>query len=204
MKPRRLATGGTSHRRNQKKSCEGPGESTARRDVKGAQSKASITADDDAANEDITNDSTEEAEDDDYDLPSEWHDLPYNIRSRVMEVVWARCSLNQPWWPALIYHPSGVTGDLKEQTIKCIATKHLVFFYGEESWGHVPFDTIKPFLENFDDLSVNPVQSMTKKKGKGKKMTERNQKHWSMGIISARKDAMKTNKWNRGAWIGLE
>ena len=103
-----------------------------------------------------------------------------------------------------IYHPSGVTGDLKEQTIKCIATKHLVFFYGEESWGHVPFDTIKPFLENFDDLSVNPVQSMTKKKGKGKKMTERNRKHWSMGIISARKDAMKTNKWDRGAWIGLE
>jgi hypothetical protein len=77
---------------------------------------------DEGDDEDEGND---EDESDDDDLPPEWHALPETIKDRVMEVVWVKFSGKDPWWPGLIYHPTGVQGALLERTLKTIATKVL-------------------------------------------------------------------------------
>ena len=136
--------------------------------------------------------------DDDSDLPAKWHALSESIKDRVMNVVWARISSSSPWWPGIIYHPTGVSGDLLTLTMNCIETKYLVYFYGSNDWAHIAFNAVKPFLDHFDEFQANPSSG---KKGKGKKMSDNLRKLWREGVELAKEDIGKSDKWKRATWV---
>ena len=47
-----------------------------------------------------------------------------------MEVVWAKFSPKEPWWPGLIFLPTLVTGSAQTKALKTCSSKYLIYFFG--------------------------------------------------------------------------
>jgi hypothetical protein len=64
------------------------------------------------------------------DVPTEW-------KSQFGNVVWTRETPQKSWWPSYVCNPFNVPLDIRARAIKHIGKRHIVFYYGSNSYGFV-------------------------------------------------------------------
>eukprot|EP01041_Mallomonas_annulata_P001830 gene1830-3544_t len=99
------------------------------------------------------------------------------------EIVWARISKKDPWWPAIVCDPDKIGSEkAKVKGMKARGTKYSVYFYGSENFGFPKPTDIRPYAEFYEEFSTVQV----KKKGL--------QEQFKLAIEAADDDANISNE----------
>lgn len=106
----------------------------------------------DVEEEDDDDEEVAEEESDDDEHP-QFSSLPDEWKAQYEDIVWVRTSKSFPWWPCLIYNPSGISKKLKAKALKTLGKKQVVYYYGYEQFDFALPKQMKPFtLESVEEM----------------------------------------------------